>query len=187
MDFSQFPVIETERLLLRQMTDDDVPAIFDEYSHPEVIKYIDANPPVTDLKSAKDMLDWYHQLYADKYGWRWGVALKTTNELIGTCGFHQWYQDERHAEIGYDFRFAFWGKGYATEVVQRAIEFGFNKMTLHRIEADCDERNIGSARVLEKTGFTLEGIWRERAMVKGEFINLKQYGILEREYRQTST
>ncbi len=59
----------------------------------------------------------------------------------------------------------------------------FENLDLHRIQADCDVENVASARVLEKVGFTLEGIWREREFERGRFVSLKQYGLLRREYQ----
>jgi [ribosomal protein S5]-alanine N-acetyltransferase len=83
----------------------------------------------------------------------------------------------------HDMQYAHWGKGYATEVVYGMLKFGFNEMALHRIEADCNQGNIGSMRVLEKAGFTCGGLWRERIWERGTWVSLKQYAILKRGYR----
>lgn len=182
-DYSYFPVIDSERILLRQLTEDDAPAILAEFNHPEVTRHLNPDPPVVNLDSARTIIAWFNELFENQEGWRWGIELKAKRQLIGTCGFHQWKPKHRCAEIGYDFRYEYWGKGFASEVVGRMLQFGFEEMNLHRIEADCHEDNIGSARVLEKAGFTLEGMWREREFEHGRFVNLKQYGILEDEYR----
>jgi ribosomal-protein-alanine N-acetyltransferase len=182
-DYSYFPTIDSECLLLRQLSEDDARDILAEFSHPEVTRHINPDPPVVDMDTAKTIIGWFNALFDNQEGWRWGIELKSKGELIGTCGFHRWRKEHRCAEIGYDFQYDYWGKGFASEAVARMLDFGFNQMQLHRIEADCNEDNIGSARVLEKAGFTFEGIWRDREFEHGRFVNLKQYSILEDDYR----
>jgi RimJ/RimL family protein N-acetyltransferase len=88
----------------------------------------------------------------------------------------------KDAVIGYCFNKTYWGKGYATEAVRALLEFGFNRLTLHRISANCDPSNVASNRVLMKAGMKLEGRLRENLRVKGRWRDTMVYGILEREY-----
>ena len=184
-DFSYFPQLETERLLLRKLTHDDAAAIVEEFSHPDVMEHLDADPPLDTLEGAIGFINWSYEWFDNKSGWRWGVVLKAENKLIGTAGFHRWSHSDFRAEIGYDYNRKYWGNGYATEVVRRMIQFGFEEMNLNRIEADCNEGNFGSARVLEKAGFIYEGLWRERIWEKGKFVGLKQFGYLARDYHNS--
>ena len=184
-DFSYFPKLETERLILRQLADTDAPAILEEFNHPKVVEHLDPDPPIVDLDSASAFISWTMEWFVAQHGWRWAVVLKSSQTVIGTAGFHRWSKSDRRCEIGYDYNYKYWGQGYATEVVRRMVQFGFEEMNLHRLEADCNEDNFGSARVLEKAGFTYEGLWRDRIWEKGKFVGLKQFSILESEYRNT--
>lgn len=85
------------------------------------------------------------------------IALKSTQEIIGTVMLFNIDQDARHAEIGYVFHRNHWGKGYGTEAIALMNDFGFNSLKLHKLHARVVDTNIGSSRVLEKNGFELEG------------------------------
>ena len=183
-DFSYFPQIETERLLLRRMTHDDAAAFFEMMTNPAVLAHAEFDPPLDSIADARNLLDTVNDWFTKKTGWRWGLVLKTNQTLIGRAGFMGYSAYDRRAEIGCICHADYWGQGYATEVVRRMVQFGFEEMNLHRIEAECNAGNIASARVLEKAGFTLEGIWRDRIVERGKFINLKQFSILEDEYKK---
>ena len=181
-DYSSFPIIETERLLLRRMTDDDAPAILAEFGDPRVLEHLDPDPPVTDIESALSFLHWLDGMFTAKTALRWAITLHDSGTMIGTCGFHRWDLKNRRAEIGYDLQTAYWRQGYAAEATRAMMRFCFSELNLHRLEADCNEGNIGSAAVLEKCGFTYEGLWRHKFFEHDMWINLKQYSILETEY-----
>lgn len=181
-DFSHFPRMETDRLIMRQMQESDAPALLAHFGNPETVKYISAEPFVTDLDSARALITEFADEFTRKTAWRWAVTLRGGDDtLIGTAGFHRWYKDDQHAEIGYDLNADYWGKGYATELVKGMVRWGFLNMDLHRIEADVTAGNVGSERVLEKAGFTREGVWREREKRAWGFVDLTQYGILRHE------
>lgn len=84
--------------------------------------------------------------------------------------------------MGYVISKDYWGKGLTTEVAKRLVKFGFEKMGLVRVQARCDVENIGSARVMEKSGMTFEGIIRKGIFVKGKHRDLKIYSILKEEF-----
>lgn len=182
-DFSYFPILETERLRLRQITHADAQAFVDLYGNPEVMRYLILDPPCDSIPAAIYTIDWVNGHYEQKHAARWGITLKGGDDtMIGTCGFHFWDRTHRRADIGYDLNQAYWGRGYITEATHTLVRWCFDNLDLHRIQADCTQGNIGSERVLEKVGFTLEGIWRENTFEHGRFVNIKQYGLLRREY-----
>ncbi len=90
-----------------------------------------------------------------------------------------WNIDNYRAEIGYALSREYWGQGYMTECVKRLIEFGFKNMDLVRIEARCVLMNIGSSRVMEKSGMELEGTLRKHILIKGKFEDVKIYSIIK--------
>lgn len=109
------------------------------------------------------------------------ITLKETGELIGGCGIEKRVA-RKEGVIGYCLNKAYWDRGYGTEATRALIEFGFARLALHRIFALCDPSNIGSNRVLEKAGMTLEGHLREDFPVKGKWHDTMIYAILECEW-----
>ncbi len=180
-DFSHFPIIETPRLYLREMTPADVTALLKHLGNPEVVQYISMQP-ITTPEQAEEWLKWMGSFFSAKDGMRWGITLKDSGELIGSAGIHGWNREARYAEIGYDIAQQFWGNGYATEVVTAVAEFGFKHMLLNRIEADVVAGNDASMRVLEKLGFVHEGILRERAYKAGKYYDLHLFSLLNKEF-----
>lgn len=182
-DFSYFPVLETERLRLRKLTYDDADQMIAIFNDPEATKYMIVDPPCTTREEAIKMIDWMQGWFDKGHAARWGITLRGGDDtVIGTCGFHFWDRTHRRCDIGYDLIPAYWNRGYITEATHALVRWCFENLDLHRIQADCTAGNIGSERVLEKVGFTLEGIWRENTFEHGRFVSLKQYGLLRREY-----
>ena len=187
-DFSHFPVLETERLRLRRMTHDDAQALIDLYGDPEVMRYLILDPPCDNIPAAIHMIDWMNGHFEQQNAMRWGITLKGQGDsVVGTCGFHFWSREHRRTDIGYDLQTAYWGRGYITEATHALVRWCFDHLDLHRVQADCTSGNTGSERVVEKVGFTMEGIWRENTFEHGQFVDLKQYGLLRREYLAEST
>lgn len=181
-DFNTFPILTTERLRLRQLTHDDADAIMALYSDPEVVRYITVDQPFATREEAVTMIDWLNAFFDKHDGVRWAITLPGEDVLIGTCGFHYWSRENRRTDIGYDLRTPYWGRGYMTEVGRALVTWCFENLNLHRVQADCTDGNMGSQRVLEKLGFTFEGLWRESCLEHGQFVSLRQYGLLRREW-----
>jgi ribosomal-protein-alanine N-acetyltransferase len=179
-DFHSFPTLETEHLVLRQLTDADAPALFEYYSDPEFTRFIGFDTH-TSLENTRRFIAWITDIYAQKDSIRWGIQLKESNHLIGTCGLHFWKRDIRCAEVGYHVGRPFWGRGFATEVLRAMVDFGFHRMDLNRIEGRHNDGNDASGRVLEKVGFQKEGLWRQREIKYGKFVDVVQYSLLREE------
>jgi RimJ/RimL family protein N-acetyltransferase len=110
------------------------------------------------------------------------ITLRQTGELIGGCGIEKRLQQPKIGIIGYCLNKAYWNKGYATESTQALLEFGFARLKLHKISALCDPENIGSNRVLKKSGMKLEGHLKENFAVRGRWRDEMLYSVLEREW-----
>ncbi|MFE8702455.1 GNAT family N-acetyltransferase [Cytobacillus sp. FJAT-54145] len=176
--FEFFPILETERLVLRQLKEKDAPNLFSYFSKDEVTEYYDLES-FTSKQQAVDLISRLSQRYEEGKQIRWGITLKGNDELIGTCGFHSIERDHFKAEIGYELHPHFWGKGIMAEVIQKVVEYGFNTMELNRIEAFYDPENVSSKRVLEKNGFEYEGVLRKRFFAKGRFVDAAISGLLK--------
>ena len=148
-------IIETERLLLREFTELDANLIYELNMDPDVTRY--THDPVKDLDHASEILQKtilpQYALY--RHG-RWAVHLKPSWEFIGWCGLK--YRPElNEIDLGFRFKKAAWGKGYATEAAFASIKYGFEKLGLKSITGRAEIENIGSWKVLEKCGMIYIG------------------------------
>jgi ribosomal-protein-alanine N-acetyltransferase len=180
--FANLPDIETERLILRRLTIDDAPSIFEYASDPEVPVHMtwDVHESVDTTREFISMvLANYDDPQTDV--WTWGIVLKETGRVVGACSIFGKGQSMR-AELGYWIGRPYWGQGLVPEATRAMIKVGFEQMGLNRIEARAFKENVASARVMEKCGMTYEGTLREQMLVKGRFRDCKMYSILRREY-----
>lgn len=180
-DFSTFPILTTERLRLRQITHEDAEGMMAIFGDPAVLRYLNHEPKDTPEK-AIGLIDWLADNYRKQEGIDWGITLHGADRLVGMCGAYQWDRSNRRIDIGYHIVPAHWGRGYATEAARAITGWCFEHLGVHRVQADCTDGNIGSERVLLKCGFTVEGIWRESCWEHGRFVDIKQFGLLRREF-----
>ncbi|AUS14049.1 GNAT family N-acetyltransferase [Bacillus subtilis] len=173
-----FPVLETERLTLRQMTDQDAEAIFACLSNHEVTRYYGLEN-MESIEQAISMIQTFAALYQEKRGIRWGIERQDTKELIGTIGFHALAQKHRRAEIGYEITPAHWRNGFASEAISEAVSYGFTSLGLTRIGAVVFTQNEASNRLLIKMGFQKEGILRQYMYQNGIPYDTNVYSILK--------
>jgi [ribosomal protein S5]-alanine N-acetyltransferase len=163
--FNNLPILETERLLLRKITLEDVDDMYSYASNKEVSKYVTWETHHT-LYDTKVFVEFILTQYENKKIAPWGIEYKENGKLIGTIDFVSWQTKHNSAEIGYALSPDYWGKGIATEAANEVITFGFTHMDLIRIQAKCFVKNIGSARVMEKVGMSFEGTLRKGMVVK---------------------
>ncbi|HLI51682.1 MAG TPA: GNAT family N-acetyltransferase [Thermomicrobiaceae bacterium] len=179
--FSNLATVETPRLLLRPMSLDDAEDMFAYASDPQVVRFTSWNVHQS-IDDTRAFLQHTVDAYRDDRAAGWAVEHKADRRMIGTCGFIWWNQADAKAELGYALSRDYWGQGYATEAASASIDFGFQVMRLHRIQAGCVAANTGSVRVLEKIGMTLEGTQREAVLDDYSFADLLLYAILRQEW-----
>ncbi|WP_420976758.1 GNAT family N-acetyltransferase [Bacillus vallismortis] len=155
-----FPVLETDRLTLRKITDQDVKTIFACFSNHEVTRYYGLEN-MESIEQAISMVQTFSGLYQENRGIRWGIERKDTKELIGTIGFHALAQKHRRAEIGYEIIPAHWRNGFASEAISTVVSYGVATLRLTRIGAVVFTENEASNRLLVKMGFQKEGVLRQ--------------------------
>ena len=115
------------------------------------------------------------------------ITIPDDEQVIGNCGIRRKPEQDWEADIGFELAPEYWGRGYATEATLAMVNFGFQKLELHRISSWCIADNAASARVLEKVGLRPEGRLRENEYFKGRWWDTLLYGILEREWRTSAT
>jgi [ribosomal protein S5]-alanine N-acetyltransferase len=173
--------ITTERLLLRPITIKDARDIFAYASNPEVTKYV----RFVTHKSLRDTHAFIRRVqtsYRKGITPLWGMEIKASGRLIGASGFLQWPNPDQRAELGYVINPDFWGQGYVTEAAKALCDFAFKKMKVNRIEAGTIVGHTASERVLQKCGFKVEGVLRQRELIKGRFPDVTMYSLLRSDY-----
>ena len=186
MDATTLPIITTPRLVLRWISEDDVDSLYEIFSDPQVMRYW-SSVPLPNREAAAELQREIAKSNESDRMFKWGLALRDSNNVIGTTTLFNLNLDNGRAEIGYALGRAHWGKGYMNEALKALVQHTFEVMELRRLEADVDPRNAGSIRTLERLGFQREGFLRERWHVNGEIQDALFYGLLRREWREGIT
>lgn len=179
--FSNMPTLETERLILRPMQISDADDMFRYASRRDVTEFLLWSPHPT-KSYTEDYLRCIRARYRIGEFYDWAVVEKDSGHMIGTCGFTRFDPPHNSAEIGYVLNPEYHGYGYATEAARRVIEYGFDELGLHRIEARFMKGNDASFHVMDKLGMTFEGYRRDGMLVKGKYRTIGTSSILKHEY-----
>lgn len=183
INFTPYPELETDRLLLRAVTDEDVDAVFELRSNPETMKFI-PRPLVTSAAEALEHIRMIADKIADNEGINWAITLKGNPQLLGIIGHYRIKPEHYRAEVGYMLLPEYQGKGIISEALKLVVAYGFDQMQLHSIEAIINPENIGSAVVLERTGFVKEAHLRENEYYDGKFIDTVIYSLLKSDFKR---
>jgi RimJ/RimL family protein N-acetyltransferase len=184
MDNQNLLELETERLILSEISINDLEKIHQLHSIPEVDEFNTLGIPKTineTEKILKPLIEAQSKVPRGSYMWK--IMKKETNEFIGIAGFSLSNDKFRLGEIYYKLNPIYWGNGYATELAKRLILLGFEKFNLHKVEAGVATKNEKSIRVLEKIGMTREGLRRKILPIRGEWIDNYHYAIVEDDKR----
>ncbi|MEH7346386.1 GNAT family protein [Bacillus sp. JJ1532] len=173
-----FPILETERLLLRELVEEDTQGVFNCFSNPDVTRFY-GQDTLTSMEQAKEFIRFFEQNFSEKRGIRWGIQVKDGGEeIIGTIGFNLWLPKHKRAEIGYEIHPNHWRKGYAAEVVSKIVSYGFTELGLTRIGAVVFIENDASNALLTKLGFEKEGVLRNYMYQNGVPYDTNVYSLL---------
>ncbi len=174
--FSHLAPLETPHLLLRRVRRTDAPDLYRYGANPRVTRYVlwDA---YTRPQEAREYVRYLRSLYREGEPASLVLEHKADHCVMGTIGFNDWIFAHATAEIGYSLAEPYWGKGLATEAVDAFTRFAWS-LGFHRLEAMHDLRNPASGRVLEKCGYTREGVLRGRIYNKGEWCDVAFYACL---------
>ena len=177
INFSPFPILETERLILRRVLPSDVKEMFELRSNPETMKYI-PRPLVTNYDEALAHIKMMEDKIETNEGINWAITIKGDDKMLGVIGHYRIKPEHYRAEVGYMILPEYHGKGITTEAVQCVVTYGFNTMQLHSIEGVIDPENEASQRVLQKCGFVKEAHFKENEFYDGKFIDAVVYSKL---------
>lgn len=178
LNFHPFPELKTERLFLRKLKKEDAHHIFKLRSDERVMKYVGKFPQKS-LDEALEFINIINDSLIANNGITWAIALKENPEiLIGTIGHWRVMKEHYRSEVGYMIHADYWRKGIGKEALIKVIDYGFKAMHLHSTEAHINPENIASARVLESTGFTRDGFFKESFYFNGAFGDTAIYSLL---------
>ncbi|MFJ7737422.1 GNAT family N-acetyltransferase [Lysinibacillus sp. NPDC097287] len=155
-----FPTLNTDRLMLRELTEDDALDILICFSNPDVLRFY-GQSPLSNQNQVKQVIRNFSMNYEDKRGIKWGIAVKGEAGIIGTIGFQEWSQEHKRVDISYALIPEKWGKGYAIEAVKKVISYGFQELNLTRIGAMVFTENESSIKLLTKLDFEKEGVLKK--------------------------
>lgn len=179
--FSDLPIFITERLILRKIAPEDLYDMYEYACEPEVSRFLLWSPHLN-IAETRGHIEYLQKQYRKSSCTDWGVALKSNNKLIGTCGFASMDLHNNKAEIGYVLSHRYRGQGYMREAVSTVIDIGFKRLSLNRIEARILEGNHQSERLAESVGMKKEGTLRNALLIKGVYKTFSYYAITREDY-----
>lgn len=177
MKLPKRPVITTNRLILRLVEKGDLPSLFEVNRDDEVFRY----SPRESWKTPADGKAWFSRIMAYRKSGttiQFVIVLRDGGRPIGTLAVFHFEESVGSAEVGYVLGRDHWGKGLMKEALAAFVEFAFGRLKLKRLEAEFDPRNLASAKVLERVGFSREGLRRRNYFSKGEVTDTGLYGML---------
>lgn len=180
---TNIPILETERLYLRKIDKSDVKEIFYLRSDKEMMQYI-PRPLCETEEDALKLIRLIQFGYKKGSSINWGITLKPNNTLIGTVGYVRMHLEHNRAEIGYMLDKRYHRKGIMREAVAKVIEYGFEQMKLHTIEAVIDPGNVASEVLLRNFGFEKEAHFKENFLYEGQYLDSVHYTLFERTYHK---
>lgn len=177
LDFRPFPVIETTRLVLREITKKDAENFYRLRSSKEAMRFID-KPLAESLDEIRSFIKYIDKKRKDNETISWGISLKENGELIGTISYHSIEKENYRAELGYMLLPEYWRQGIISEAIPKVINYGFNNMKLHSIAANINPNHQVSRKILEKFKFKKEAYFKENHYFNGKFYDTEIYSLL---------
>ena len=174
-------LIETQRLKLHGYRFLDIKFIFENYNKAEIMEILGHRSDDDFQKEEYKYLNGYAS-----YNRNFILFLlieKESKLIIGRCGLHNWNEDHKRAEIGYNMSDEdFKRKGLMNEAVEHILAYGFNQLSLQRIEAIVGANNFPSLKIIQKHRFCQEGVLRKHSFSEDKFEDSILFSLLQEEY-----
>src|SRR5262245_12028227 len=174
------PTIELDGARLRPLRMADADAFYAYLRDPVVTEL--TSYPAASLPMVEAMIERYLSRWAAGELSKWGVALQSDDQLIGTCGFNEWSPVHRWAELAYDLAQAHWGKGLMRQAVAAVLQWTYQQDQVDRVHAFVRVDNRRSERFLERSGFVREGCLRSYRVCRGQSRDFYIYGLLRSDW-----
>lgn len=178
-------MLKTNKLNIRELTSADIHKIHELHSLPETDEFNTLGLPEKIQATEKILEDWLTgQKQKPRNSYVFRIDKNEDNSFVGLIAMNLGKVSYRSAEVWFKIHKDFWRKGYTTEALTKLLEFGFNELKLHRIEAGCAVENIASSKVLEKVGMIREGMKRKNLPIREEWKDNYFYAILEEDFNK---
>ncbi len=182
----EFPILETERLILREWTDDDANSVLEIFGNESVVQYTADEPYEDGMRRVIGSRVFFHE---KNLGLTWGIFERKSGKVLGDIDFT--YKDKRDFRVSLGCCFAphAWGKGFASEALKEVIRYGFEDFPLfkvNRLEAGTDPRNFSAQKLLERLGFKNEALLRDYYFERGKFVDQHIYGLLRKDWAKNN-
>ncbi len=173
-----FPVLETDRFILRDLRPSDTGNLMALRNDERVSSFV-FREPFGSLEKASETIDRTHQAFREGSGYCWGGVLKEEegDEVVGICWINRIDKANGRAEIGGELAVDHWGRDLPLHAIRRVIDYGFQELGLHSLEARIVPGNRGAIRVVEMLGFEKEGHLREAIKYNGRFYDQNIYSL----------
>ena len=182
MTNSAFPVLETERLTLRELRHGDAPALLEIRGNAQVMQWMGTNA-LGDLEAAHHTVSQFLSgRVAMVPSTRWGLERKSDGQLLGTCGVFSWTKEWKKCVLGYELAVDAQRCGFMHEALKAILPWAFEHLELHRIEALIHPNNFASLKLADRMGFQIEGTLREVAFWNNTHHDMVQLGLLRRDF-----
>lgn len=178
--------METGRLVLRPLLPEDAEAYLDMFSNHEAMNFW-SGAAITSLQEAREMLKNDLEWTARGDALCWAITQTGNGELIGKISLYLYSEQNRRAETGYILNRRHWGRGLMSEALGVVLDFAFEQLSLHRVEADVDPDNAASLALLRNFGFVREGLFRDRWFVHDEWHDSVMLGLLKADYKRRTS
>lgn len=179
LNFNEFPILKTERLVLRAHSVADAEALYKMRRDVDVMQYIHRERPQT-IEDIKTLINTINDGFKQGQSIAWVISLKENpDQMIGSIGYWRTNLANYRAEVGYMLHPDYWRKGIVSEALKTTIDFGFEQMKLHSIQANIDPSNEASRQILLKHGFVKEAHFKEDFYFNGKFLDSEVYSLLQ--------
>jgi ribosomal-protein-alanine N-acetyltransferase len=170
-------MLQTRRLTLRPLRAEDAPALLEARGDPEVMRFWDW-PPQKNAAEVAEVIRDHESVIAEGTVHWWAVAAAADAPAIGECDLSEIDRHNKRAELGFLFRRASWGKGYAREAAEAVVNHAFGPLEMERLSARIHAGNEHGRRLLEKLGFSHEGMLHGYVLREGLRVDCLVFGLL---------
>lgn len=182
VNFTPFPILKTSRLILRNVKLSDGPEMQFMRSDERVMRYIDRERTKS-LKEAEDFILLINNLEKENNAVTWAICTPENPKLQGTICLWNFKKPHYRAEVGYALHPDLQGKGLMNEALNAVLDYGFNSLKLHSIEAIVNPANDASIGILHKNNFKQEAYFKENFYFNGKFLDSAVYSLLARDFQ----
>lgn len=184
MEYLGTKTLETKRIILRKITENDYKAMYSNWASLEECNKYFPWSVAKDIEVYRERVSSWISNYGNGLYFNWLMELKETGEVIGIINLHNVEEAEASAETSYILALKYWNKGLMTEGLSRVLQYAFEELGLNLVRADVFRGNVASEKVLLKCGMQKEGIARAQYYKDGAYIDSIQYGVLRKDWKK---